>query len=282
MLEIPVAAFTPTIRLVVTADGFGASDARTRGILAAHRDGILTGTSVRGNAPDRALIMAQLASVPRLGTGVMLVLTGGAPVAPIHEVPSLLGPAGNFPPNVSDVLLAWAKASLRANDLEREFDAQVSRWRDAGLRVEHLCSEAIPGALPIVAAATENVARKHGITGLRILGERPTLAWAADVPRGLATAAIGVLGWYNRRHMGPLRHGPQTWGHFDGGHMDEIRLLEILGRLGPGSHEILCSPDSDESGPSPGDRDRTALCAPRVREAVTRRRIELCRWADLF
>jgi predicted glycoside hydrolase/deacetylase ChbG (UPF0249 family) len=179
-------------------------------------------------------------------------------------------------------LLAWAKATLRASDLERELDAQVSRWRDAGLRVEHLCSEAVPGSLPIVAAAVENVARKHRIPGLRILGERPTLAWTANVPRGLATAAIGALGWYNRRRMGALRHGPQTWGHFEGDHMDEIRLLEILGRLGPGSHEILCSPDLDESERSPGDRDRMALRSPRVREAIARRGIELCRWADLF
>jgi predicted glycoside hydrolase/deacetylase ChbG (UPF0249 family) len=272
-----------SIRLVVNADGFGTSASRNGGILRAHRDGIVTSTSVLGNAAEPATHAAELATAPGLGTGVLLVLSGGAPVAPASQVPSLLGPDGQLLPRTRDVLLAWAKTTLRKDDVERELSAQVARWQDLGLRIDHLATKDNLAGLPLVAAAVESVAHKHGIAGLRMLGELPTLAWAADIPRGLATAAMGALSWYARRHMGALRHGPQSWGHFESGRLDEIRLLEIVGRLGAGSHELRCAPELDDPAAAvPRLSELFALTSSRVREALLARGIELCRWADLF
>jgi predicted glycoside hydrolase/deacetylase ChbG (UPF0249 family) len=271
------------IRLVVNADGFGASAARNRGVLAAHRDGIVTSTSLLGNAADSAAVAATLKAVPTLGTGVLLALVGGRPVAPATSVPSLVGPDGALLPRMRDLLLVWAKAALRQDDVERELDAQVARWRDLGLPIDHLASQHGLGALPMIAAAMEKIARRHGIAGLRTAIEQPTLAWATDLSRGFLTAALGSLAWYSRRNMGTLRHGPQTWGHFESGRLDEIRLLEMLGRMGPGMHEILCTPDLDENAPSaPQGSELAALCSPRLRAALDRRTIELCRWSALF
>jgi predicted glycoside hydrolase/deacetylase ChbG (UPF0249 family) len=278
-----VAASDASIRLVINADGFGSSTTRTRGVLTAHRDGIVTSTSVLGNASEPTAVMTELLSAPRLGTGILLVLAGGSPVAPANEVPTLLGPDGKLLPRGRDIVLAWAKAALRKEDVERELDAQVTCWRDLGLHVDHLATKDHLGSLPVVAMAAEKVARKHGIAGLRVLGEKPTLAWTTDIPRGLLTAATSSLAWYGRRQMGALRHGPQTWGQFEAGRLDEIRLLEILGRLGPGSHEILCTPDLDEAATAaPRGSELRALTSARVREALLRRGIELCRWSDLF
>lgn len=284
MLEDAAVAPTETgIRLVVNADGFGVSGARNRGVLVAHRDGIVTSTSVLGNASDPAALMAELAAAPQLGTGILLALCGGPPVAPANEVPSLLTPDGGFPPRGRDVVLAWAKAALRPEEVEREFDAQVARWHDAGLHADHLAVRDQLGTLPIVTAMSEKVARRHGIPGLRVLGEKPTLAFAADIPRGLATLATSALAWYGRRQLGSLRHGPQTWGQFEAGRLDEIRLLEILGRLRPGCHELLCSPDGPERDSGPAlTSELFALTSARVRAALWRRQIELCRWSDLF
>lgn len=276
----PVPSLAP-IRVVVNADGFGASVARDRGVMAAHRGGIVTSTSVLGNAAEAAAVATTLLAEPSLGTGVLLALTGGGPVTPAAQVPSLVDGENRFPAEVRDFLLAWAKAALLTQDIEREFDAQVTRFRELGLRIDHLSTKDDVGALPMVAAAAETVARRHGIAGLRTTVERPTLAWATDVRRGLATAALGAVQWWSRRQLGALRHGPQTWGHFEAGRLDEIRLFEILGRLGPGSHEIRCAPDlADPTGPPAGEV--AALCSARVRAAIARRPIELCRWSDLF
>jgi chitin disaccharide deacetylase len=283
VLEGAVEFRSESIRLVVNADGFGLSATRTQGILAAHRKGIVTSTSVLGNAIDPEAIKRDLEQTPGLGVGVLLSLEDGVPVARPETVPSLLDGTGRFPSREREILLNWAKVAMQPAHIEAEFDAQVARLRDLGLGIDHLCVRGSVGFLPVVARAMESVARRHGIAGLRTAVERPTLAWTADVPRGLATAALGAMAWYTRRQLGARRHGPQSWGYFERGRLDEIRILEILGRLGPGSHEIICQPDLDPASQEPPARGEvTALTSTRVREALTSRHIELCRWSDLF
>ena len=272
MLENAVAI--SSIRLVVNADGFGQSDARNRGVLAAHRQGIVTSTSVLGNAANPEALRDALAAAPGLGVGVLLTLDAGAPVAKPESVPSLLDADGNLRPQRREVLLEWAKHTIVPAQVEAELDAQVARLRDLGLAVDHLCLGGSARFLPMAVQAMESVARRHGIAGLRTSVERPTLAWTLDLRRGLATAALGAVAWYSRRQLGARRHGPQSWGYFERGRLDEIRILEIIGRLGPGSHEIICEPDSDP--------DLLALASTRVRDALVRRSVELCRWSDLF
>ena len=84
------------IRLVVNADGFGLDAAITRGTLRAHREGIVTSTSVIGNCADPDAIRGELARAPALGVGVHLTLTGGAPIARPSAIRSLWRPDGAF------------------------------------------------------------------------------------------------------------------------------------------------------------------------------------------
>jgi predicted glycoside hydrolase/deacetylase ChbG (UPF0249 family) len=283
VLEGAVASRSSNTRLVIDADGFGLSPERNHGVLTAHKSGVVTSTTLLGNADDPATLRADLLCRPTLGVGVLLSLVGGNPVAQPASVPSLLDPEGRFPVRSRDVLLNWAKSAIRPGDIEREFDAQVSRFRDLGLVIDHLCARDNLGFLPVVACAMENVARRHAIAGLRMTVEKPTLAWTAELRRGIATAALGAIAWVARRQLGSRRHGPQTWGYFEGGRLDEIRVLEILGRLGPGSHELICQPDLDPALQGvPARSEVAALTSSRVRDALTRRGIELCRWSDLF
>ena len=106
------------IRLVVNADGFGLDAAITRGTLRAHREGIVTSTSVIGNCADPDAIRLELASAPALGVGVHLTLTGGAPIARPSAIRSLLGPDERFPSQAREVFLSWAKAEPRGDEIE--------------------------------------------------------------------------------------------------------------------------------------------------------------------
>lgn len=273
----------PRTRLVVNADGFGLSSARTAGVVFAHRHGIVTSTSILGNVEDVASVRAEIAPLPQLGTGVLLSLLGGAPVAKPESVPSLVGEDGRFFARARDVALAWAKAALGPADIEREFDAQVSRLLDYGFALDHLATRDHLGCLPMIAQAMESVARRHAIPGLRMAMEGPGLAWVAQPARGLASAGLGALAWLSRRRLGLRRHGPQSWGTFECGSLDEIRILEILGRLGPGGHELVCRPEIDPGAEvARAGSEVAGLTSPRVIEALTRREIVCCRWADLF
>lgn len=275
------------IRLVVNADDFGASPAHSRGILKAHREGIVTSTSIQGNCPDPAAVRALLDGVPALGVGVHLTLVDGLPVANPGGVRSLVGPDGRFPDQPGEVLLSWAKGAMREDDVEREFEAQVGRLRDFDLKLDHLDTGYHLGFLPAIGRTVERIARRHGIAGIRMAIEKPSLGWVVEAQRGALAAALGGMAWLTRRRLGSLRHGPRTWGIVESGHLDEVRILEIVGRLDPGIHELICHPAEADGPPPPkGARDPArelrALTSPLVREAIAHRGVELCRWADLF
>lgn len=267
------------IRLVVNADGFGSSPSVSRGVLRAHREGIVTSTSITGNCADPAAVKALLDEAPDLGVGVHLTLVDGAPVCSPSAVRSLVAGDGTFPSRPRDLFFDWAKGAMRADDVERELDAQVSRLAALGLGLDHLDTRFHIGFLPTVGRAVEAVARRHGIPGIRMAMEQPSIGWLVEAQRGLMAAALGSLAWMTRRQLGALRHGPTTWGYVESGRLDEIRILEIIGRLGPGAHELICHPGDHADSAA---RELRALTSPRVKQAVTRRGIRLCRWADLF
>lgn len=277
------------VRLVVNADDFGIGIEVSRGILRAHADGVVTSTSLLGNCRNLPEQKALLDGAPRLGVGLHLALIGDQPVSPPGSVPTLLTAGGRFPTDWREVLHRWMKGDLAASEVEHEFDAQVARASDAGIRLDHLDTHRNLGFLPAVGRAIETVARRHGIPGIRTTGEPPSLSWFTDPVRGIEAAALAGLSWLTRRGMGALRHGPRSWGYAESGQLDGIRILEILGRLGPGNHEIICHP-SETDDVEPRDRRRPyhgagelgALCSATVKTAIARRGIELVRWSELF
>jgi predicted glycoside hydrolase/deacetylase ChbG (UPF0249 family) len=276
------------IRLVVNADDFGMTAEISRGIVTAHRAGIVTSTSLLGNCADLDAARAQLAQAPNLGVGVHLALIGGQPVSDARALPSLTDGGGMFLSRSSDFFTRWMRGQLDAAEIEKEFDAQIDRVRAAGIVPDHLDTHHHLGFLPAVGKAMEATARRHGIAGIRTLFEKPTLSWVAEPTRGLEAGLLTGLGWLTRRGMGMLRHGPQSWGFVESGRLDEIRILEIIGRLGAGAHELICHPSEtdavarDADGrPYRGAEELAALGSERVRAAITQRGITLCRWKDL-
>jgi len=281
------------IRLVVNADDFGMTAAVSRGIIAAHRNGIVTSTSLLGNCDDLPAAAALLAQAPTLGVGVHISLIDGAPVSEPATVRSLVDEAGAFPARAVEFLGGWARGRIVISELEREIDAQIARARAAGIALDHLDTHHHIGFLPAVGKALEAAARRHGIPGVRTLIEKPTLSWITEPRRGLEAGLLAGLGWMTRRQMGTLRHGPRSWGFVESGRLDEVRILEIIGRLEPGVHELICHPgeaDDPGGGADPtGSRyhhhraqELAALTSPRIRGTLERRGITLCRWSDLF
>jgi predicted glycoside hydrolase/deacetylase ChbG (UPF0249 family) len=276
-------------RLVVNADDFGQSPGVSRGIVRAHREGVVTSTSVLGNCADLPAACALLAEAPDLGVGVHLSLVGGRPISDVGRVGSLTDAQGNFPRRAQDFFTSWMKGHIQVDEIEVEFDAQVCRLRDAGLPLDHVNTHRHLGFLPAVGRAMEAVARKHKIPGVRSAVERPTLGWLMEPARGLEAGLLTGLAWLTRRRMGALRHGPQSWGFVEVGRLDEVRILELLGRMGPGAHELICHPgEEDEVETEPGEpphlraHELVALTSHKVRRAFERRGVELCRWRDLF
>lgn len=269
------------IRLVVNAEELGTTPASDRRVVTAHREGIVTSASIAGNCADLAAVRATLAEAPALGAGLSLALIGGAPVAPPGQIRSLLTEDGVLRARTRDFAIDWWKRAIQPADVETELEAQISRARAAGLVIDHLGTRGHIGLLPGVGEIVERVAIRHHIAGIRTTVEPPTLGWITDPARGAGTGLLGGLAWLTRRKLGSLRHGPRTWGHFESGRLDEVRIVEMLGRLDPGAHEILCHPGAIPAQAGAPD-ELAALTSPKVKRAVEQRNITLCRWQDLF
>jgi predicted glycoside hydrolase/deacetylase ChbG (UPF0249 family) len=101
-----------TRTLIVNADDFGLTGGVSRGILAAHRGGIVTSTTVIVTRPiDPALIEELLAS--GLGVGLHLNLTFGPPISSPWRVPSLVDAEGTFVRDPSEAARRASKDEAR-------------------------------------------------------------------------------------------------------------------------------------------------------------------------
>ena len=109
--------------LIVNADDFGLTDGVSRGILHAHRAGIVTSTTVMVNRPITPPLLEELRG-SGLGVGLHLNLTLGAPVSDPTRVASLLDGEGRF---VRDAREAAARA--RPEEARLELGNQIDAFR---------------------------------------------------------------------------------------------------------------------------------------------------------
>ena len=129
-------------RLIVNADDLGRSRGVNRGVLLAHKNGIVTSTTLMANA-DAAEDAAWLVrDQKRLGVGVHLVLTYGKPLSPAGAVPSLVREDGSFPPRPHLV-----RGKLRGEEVLAEFRRQIDHvtkllgWPPTHLDTHHFVQD---------------------------------------------------------------------------------------------------------------------------------------------
>jgi predicted glycoside hydrolase/deacetylase ChbG (UPF0249 family) len=113
-------------RLIVNADDFGLTPGVSRGIIRAHREGIVTSTSVMINMPhaEESLRLAQQ-EAPGLGIGLHLNLTAGRPISSPETIPDLVSPTGKF---LDADTLIDKLAGIDIEQVRREFAAQIERF----------------------------------------------------------------------------------------------------------------------------------------------------------
>jgi chitin disaccharide deacetylase len=125
--------------LIVNADDYGFTPAVSAGIRAAHRDGIVTSTSVLIVAPSaRSDLLEAGRTCPDLGIGVHLTLTGGwRPILDDERVRSLTARRGRF---ASKAAIADVIARAEPNDVSAEWRAQIEAVIAVGISPDHLDS----------------------------------------------------------------------------------------------------------------------------------------------
>jgi predicted glycoside hydrolase/deacetylase ChbG (UPF0249 family) len=243
-------------RLIVNADDFGRSAGVDRGIIRAHRDGIVTSTTLMTNAPQAEDAGALARATPTLDVGVHLVLTYARPLTDPARIPSVVRADGSF----------GRPSELLAREIERdealiEYRAQFAR---AGKLIGH---------------APSHIDTHHWVH------DHPALS-AAVCQLAVETGAAART--HTPRQRDEYRaKGVRTTDHFvrefqHPGHIEVADLLSVIARLEDGVTELMChpgEPDLELVATSAYGRERpielATLTDPRVRAALERDHIAL-------
>ena len=246
-----------TRRLIVNADDFGLTPGVSEGILAAHRHGIVTSTTVLVNSRIESDHVAR-ARDAALGTGLHVNLTLGRPLT---RGASLVDESGRF---VRDARRAAGRASVR--EVDAEIGAQVERFLDLFKRPPtHLDTHHHVGMFSPVRESVLAFARRLGV---------PVRSQDAAA-RARARSA-----------------GLRTPDHFFGesgpdAHWTPARTLARLRALPSGVSEFMAHPGrfDDDLAYSRYARQRevelVGLGTPAARAAVAGLDIRLCHFGDL-
>jgi chitin disaccharide deacetylase len=250
--------------LIVNADDFGRARGINRGVLRAHRDGIVTATTLMVGAPASEDAGRAAQETPSLDVGVHLVLTYGRPVSDPAVVRSLVERDGSFPRG-PQAFLGTGRADR--DEALAEYRAQVARARTLlGRAPTHLDSHHWLHDEPALEWAITTLARE---TGMPV---RPH----DDAQRDrLRAVGIPTVDHYRR----DFQHE---------GHVDGTTLERILGDIGEGVTELGCHPgeaDAELAATSTYASLRSdelaTLIDPRTKAAVARNGITLTGYAAL-
>lgn len=250
-------------RLIINADDFGFTTDVNAGIIAAHREGVLTAATLMGNgeAFEDAVRLAR--ETPTLDIGCHLVLVQGRSVATGRTLPQ----------KPIDLLRALARGKI---DVQCELRGQIERIVGAGIRPTHLDSHKHTHILPGIFREVVRLAEQFNIPYVRL---------PLDHSMRIARVPCAFASRYYRRFA--YRHSVRMTDHFLGfrltGSLDKESLAAALSRLPDGVTEFMCHP-----GYLRGElasaltrlkdsrvRELEALTSPRIRDLIAEQRIEL-------
>ena len=234
-------------RLFINADDFGFTRDVNAGIIQAHREGVLTSTTLmaNGDAFEDAVRLAQ--ETPTLDVGCHLVLVQGRAVLdgrPLPETPLQL--------------------VFQRIDAYRELRAQIQKICAAGIRPTHLDSHKHTHLLPGVFREVVRLAREFSIPYVR----RP----------------LPSIGYYSHlARTNGIRMTDHLLGFRLTGTLTEESLAAAIERLREGETEFLCHPGL--LGPELAQartrlkesrvRELEALTSPRIRDLINEKGVHL-------
>lgn len=242
------------LHLIVNADDFGRAPGVSRGIIEAHRRGIVTSTTLMVNLPwsEDAARLARETST--LGVGLHLTFSYGSPV--LTDVPSLLGEDGGFQ---RDLILLQRQAT--SADIEREARAQLQRFTSLiGRLPTHLDSHQHVHTWSRASEAIARVATAHHL---------PVRAVDPGHRMGLRSAGVQTPDTFVNDFYAP-------------GSMTRDGLIAALSSCPQaGITELMCHPGYDDEALADSsfrdqrEEELRMLCSDAARREIERRGIAL-------
>ena len=238
-------------RLIINADDFGLTPGVNRAIAEAHRNGIVTSTTLMANGRAFTDAAAIAQAMPRLSVGCHVVLVDGTPVLPPERVMSLVDKTGQFPAGFGAVAKSALRKTIRAEEIEAEVCAQIQRIQHAGLKVSHVDSHKHVHMLPQLGAAIIRAARACGVWATRnpFVPARPlAFSHLARRPKlWTRYAETRLLRSYHRQFRRLVAEAEMlttdgSFGVVSTGALDSDLFRAIAGSIPEGTWEFVCHP----------------------------------------
>jgi predicted glycoside hydrolase/deacetylase ChbG (UPF0249 family) len=189
--------------LVVTADDLGLSPGVTKGILEAHRRGVVRSTSLIVTADSSAEAAAQARLEPDLEVGLHIDLVGGWPVSDPATVRSLIDDEDGRFVGLAELTKRLLSGRVRAGEVAAEIRAQASLARTWGILPLAWDSHRHVHLMPPIAGVVGRVARDEGVRWIRRgrsprgwTGPKQAALRAATFVSALAFRGIPGNRWY--------------------------------------------------------------------------------------
>jgi chitin disaccharide deacetylase len=271
--------------LVVNADDFGLTDGVSRAVLRAHREGVVTSTSILAVARSFDLATRLARDAPALGLGAHLALVGeDPPLLSAREVPTLVDRTGSFPLSWRTVVRRLALRRIDPADVHREFSAQLDRIAGIGVPITHVDTHQHLHLWPSVGRIVVELGAERGIPVVR----RPRSARV--IGPGAGVMLLSRVLSRRIQHAG-LRTTEDYAGLDEAGGMDAAtfaRALDALRRRAGTVAEINLhpgEPDDPDLGRFAWNyrwaEELDALLSPITRDRIERSGYRLGTFADL-
>ncbi|GAA6614623.1 hopanoid biosynthesis-associated protein HpnK [Scytonema sp. NUACC26] len=271
---------------IINGDDFGLSSGVNQAIIKAHKEGVLTSTSlmVTGEAFDEAVSLAR--THPSLAVGLHLVLVCGRAALPPDQISHLVDSTGNFPYSPSISGLRYQFNRLTHEELRREIRAQLEKFRSSGLHLSHVDGHLHMHVHPVVLRILVELAREFNIRVIRLPYEELGMTLRLD-RHHLLTKLVwtGVFGGLRRYGEGLLKSKgiafvERVYGLLQTGSMTEEYLLGLIPQIKADLVEIYSHPaqamsKSLNDPPETGEVELTALLSGQLKEMLATKGFEL-------
>ena len=160
------------LKRIFNADDFGISKGVNAAIEQAHKEGILNSASLMVNQKYAREAIEKAKQMPDLEMGLHINLTNEEPAANTKDIPLLVGENGKLKNGfVNLLLLSFLHPCELARQVEIEVRAQIEKYMQSGLKLEHLDSHRHVHLIPVIFKVVKKLGDEFNVKRIRLMNE---------------------------------------------------------------------------------------------------------------
>lgn len=271
--------------LIINADDFGLHPQVDRGIEKVCQGGVVRSLSFAVNTESFEEALRCLKRCQDVSVGIHLNITDGKPVSKNPNLDFLLDESGSFRGSHIQAALSVLSNANRIAEIKIEFEKQIKKLLDHGVKPSHLDSHGHLHLLPSLSEMIASLTRRFRIPFVRVAKEKVlfrSLHWKAWILSVLSKRAAARFG---RSHVRTVNN---SFSIGNSGRMTKGKLLKIIPKVGEGVTELAVHPGMDDASIAQRfkwnyswEEELRALADWEIREAIIRHDITLINFNEI-